>query len=122
MAPMESIPLHSKLIAAVRLDGEGVMILEVAGDISFEAAALLRKDVFALLDKHAVKRLILNLRQVSYLGSGGFGVIIELLRKIPQERGVILTNVHPNVLGVIKVMKLTSIFTVAADDQDALAM
>ena len=119
---MESIPLHSQLITRATKNDRGILLLEVVGEISFEAAAELRNDTFQLLQHHAPKRLVLNLKGVKYMGSGGLGVLVELRRKFSSDDGLVLTNLQPDVLNMVKIMKLSSILTVLADDEAALAL
>ena len=119
---MESIPLHSDLIVSAKKNQQGVLLLEVAGEIDFEAAATLRTETFQLVHDHAPRRLVLNLKGVRYMGSAGLGVLVELRRKFTSDDGLVLTNLQPEVLNMVRIMKLASILTVLADDDAALAL
>ncbi|MGY1781660.1 SpoIIE family protein phosphatase [Geodermatophilus sp. SYSU D01036] len=67
----------------------GGVRLEFAGDVDLAATPVLRDEALRALDGVAAgSRVVLDLRQVSYLASAGVGLVLELIRLAEQRRAV----------------------------------
>ena len=63
----------------------------------------------------------IDISQVRYINSSGLGVFIALLTKFRNEGGeVVLINPSDKVKQTLIITKLTSIFTIVADEAEAL--
>jgi anti-sigma B factor antagonist len=108
------------LVPTARVEGEAV-IAAIRGEIDLHNSPELRRVLLELLEKHAPKRLVLNLAQVPYMDSSAIAVLVEALQKIRKTGGrIFLTDLQPRVKGLLEIARLDSIFIVAKDEADAL--
>ena len=117
MTPLQT---GSNLIPAARKEGDTV-IAQVAGEIDLHNSPEMRGALLNVLLKDQPKKLVLNLAAVPYMDSSAIAVLVEALRKIQRHGGKIcLSNLQPRVKGLLEIARLNSIFTIVADEADAL--
>jgi anti-sigma B factor antagonist len=97
-----------------------VIILECAGRLVFgEEAALLRETVKALLPQN--RKILLNLKNVSYIDSGGLGVLVGLSTSAQAAGGEIkLAELTQRVNQLLQVTKLVTVFDVRDTEKAGL--
>ena len=116
---------ESKDTAAVvqsmrQIDAAAVATLR--GEIDLHNSPGLRTEILDLMNKHAPKRLVLNLAQVPYMDSSAIAVLVEALQKMRKTSGrIFLTNLQPRVKSLLDIARLGSIFTITKDEAEALA-
>jgi len=100
---------------------DGILAFECNGRIVFgEESAMLRDEVKkAVAD--GVKRIVLNLREVNYIDSGGLGTLVALHTTAHNAGGAIkLANLTKRVGDLLQVTKLLTVFNVYDSEYDAL--
>ncbi|MGD0213245.1 MAG: STAS domain-containing protein [Terriglobales bacterium] len=99
---------------------EGVMIVDCSGRLIFgEESASLRDMVKKLLSDNP--RLVMNLREVNHIDSGGLGTLVSLFTTARNAGGAVkLASLSKRVGDLLQVTKLLTIFEVF-DDEDAAA-
>ena len=111
----------SELVPAARKEGDAV-VASVRGEIDLHNSPGLRTEILDLMNKHAPKRLVLNLAQVPYMDSSAIAVLVEALQKMRKINGrIFLTNLQPRVKSLLDIARLGSIFTITKDEAEALA-
>lgn len=111
----------SELVPAARTEGDAV-VASVRGEIDLHNSPGLRTEILDLMNKHAPKRLVLNLAQVPYMDSSAIAVLVEALQKMRKINGrIFLTNLQPRVKSLLDIARLGSIFTITKDEDEALA-
>jgi len=110
---MSSVKLTERVAARVT-------ILDIEGDITvFGGASELRKEVRRLIQDGRIN-IILNLAGVRYVDSSGLGAMVAALTTAIREGGkVALLNVSRNVLELLEITKLTSVFEIYGDERYA---
>ena len=108
------------LSTAIR-DVAGVTVIDLSGRITLgEASGKLRDTVRNLLDS-GVKKMLLNLGDVSYIDSSGLG---ELVSAYTTARGqgctVKLLNVQAKVQDLLQITKLYTVFATFEDEAAAV--
>jgi len=100
---------------------EGVTVVDCSGRIVFgEESAYLRDTVKALLSE--TKRIVLNLRGVSYIDSGGLGTLVSLYTSAQTAGGEIkLAELTQRTSQLLQVTKLVTVFDVKSTEQEAIA-
>ena len=99
---------------------ERVTILDIEGDITiFGGTSELRKEVRRLIQEGHIN-IILNLADVRYVDSSGLGAMVAALTTANRVGGqVALLNVSQNILELLEVTKLVSVFDIYSDERYA---
>jgi anti-sigma B factor antagonist len=99
---------------------DGVLVVDCSGRIVFgEESASLRDTVKNLLVQSP--QVVLNLREVNYLDSGGLGTLVSLYTTARSAGGAVkLASLSQRVGDLLQVTKLLTIFEVF-DDEEAAA-
>ncbi len=100
---------------------EGVIIVDCYGHLVFgEETNLLREQVKGLLPTSP--QIVLNLRDLSYLDSGGMGTLIELFTSTQRAGGCLkLANISKHIRDALTITKLILVFEVFPDEFAAVA-
>ena len=84
--------------------------------LHIEANSLQRK-----LETKLFANLVVDLRNLSYFGSELIGVLIRLARSVTNAQGrAALCSPSPRMLEVLEAMRLTTLWPIFADREDAL--
>ncbi len=99
---------------------EGVLVVDCSGRVVFgEESATLRDTVKKLLAESP--KVVLNLREVNYVDSGGLGTLVSLYTSARNAGGAVkLANLSKRVGDLLQLTKLVTIFEVF-DDEEAAA-
>jgi anti-anti-sigma factor len=96
------------------------LTVRVNGEVDLNNSPHLRTSLLDQVARHSPRRLVMNLAKVSYMDSSGIAVLVELLRRVGKGGKVILTDLQPRVKGLLEIARLTTIFIIAATEQDAV--
>lgn len=104
----------------VRTLNDGIAIVDCAGRIVFgEESSQLRERVKALISQGA--RIVLNLREVTYIDSGGLGTLVSLYTTAQNAGASIkLANLTQRVGDLLQVTKLLTVFDVYETEEEAV--
>ncbi|MGD0824127.1 MAG: STAS domain-containing protein [Terriglobales bacterium] len=99
---------------------EGVLVVDCSGRLVFgEESASLRDMVKKLLSESP--QLVMNLREVNHIDSGGLGTLVSLYTTARNAGGAVkLASLSKRVGDLLQVTKLLTIFEVF-DDEEAAA-
>ena len=99
---------------------DGITIVDCNGRIVFgEEAAALRELVKEIIPKSP--RIVLNLKDVTYIDSGGLGMLVGLYTSAHTATGdVKLANLTQRVNQLLQVTKLLTVFEVHGSVEDAV--
>lgn len=99
---------------------EGVMVVDCSGRLVFgEESASLRDMVKKLLSESP--KLVMNLREVNHIDSGGLGTLVSLYTTARNAGGAVkLASLSKRVGDLLQITKLLTIFEVF-DDEEAAA-
>jgi anti-sigma B factor antagonist len=108
------------LKAAVRQSGN-VNIVDLSGRITLgEGSGLLRNTVKDLVTAGQI-RILLNLKEVSYIDSAGLGEMVGSYASVTNQGGEIkLLNVQSKVDSLLQVTKLYTVFATYTDEDEAV--
>jgi anti-sigma B factor antagonist len=99
---------------------DGVLVVDCSGRIVFgEESASLRDNVKKLLS--GTPKVVLNLRDVNYIDSGGLGTLVSLYTTARNAGGALkLSSLTQRVDDLLQVTKLVTIFEVFENEQAAV--
>ena len=98
---------------------EGVLVVDCSGRVVFgEESASLRDTVKKLLSQNP--KVVMNLREVNYIDSGGLGTLVSLYTTARSAGGAVkLASLSQRVGDLLQVTKLLTIFEVFEDEEKA---
>ena len=98
---------------------DGVMVVDCSGRVVFgEESASLRDTVKKLLAESP--KVVLNLREVNYIDSGGLGTLVSLFTTARNAGGAVkLARLSQRVGDLLQITKLLTIFEVFDDEEVA---
>ena len=99
---------------------DGIVFLEIQGEIDLYASPQLREH-FTELAKGKQHKIIINLKNVTYIDSSGLATFIEAFQKLSAEDGkLVLCNLTETVKGVFEIARLEDVLTIVDTEEDAL--
>ncbi len=102
-------------------DRAGASLVRLQGELTDRSGQDLVDAAKRLLEKDGA-RVILDLGQVSFMGSSGLGDLVKLTAQAnSQGSRIILTNLTPFVSGLLNTTRLDKFFEVCPDVEAALA-
>src|SRR6266699_5664382 len=100
---------------------DDILIVAANGPFSTGEGTLFRNTVKRYSDDGA-RNFILNLGEVSYIDSSGFGELVSLLPTVRNKQGdVKLLNLTAKAKDLLQMTKLLTVFDVYDDESKALA-
>ncbi len=99
---------------------DAILVVDCSGRIVFgEESASLRDTVKKLLGE--TPKVVLNLREVNFIDSGGLGTLVSLYTTARNAGGALkLASLSQRVGDLLQVTKLVTIFEVFDDEQAAV--
>ncbi len=83
----------------------------------------LGQELYDLIDRENLKKIVLNFGNVEFLSSAALGKLISFEKKVRTSKAeLILTNIRPEIYEVFAITKLTKLFKIKDDEADALAV
>ena len=90
-----------------------VLCIRLSGELDHHTADDLRIQATNTIEKHAIRHIVLNLEQLTFMDSSGIGVILGRYKQIKQVHGeMIVCAISPAIQrlfemsGLFKIMKM----------------
>jgi anti-sigma B factor antagonist len=100
---------------------DGLQVLQLAGEIDVYTAPQFREAVNAILNT-GQKHLIIEMSQVSYMDSSGFGTLLSATKRLrPSGGAVTLVNVNRAIERILRITRLDTIFQTYDNVEAAVA-
>ncbi|WP_435010621.1 STAS domain-containing protein [Tundrisphaera lichenicola] len=81
----------------------------------------LRKLLYEPIESRDSPKVAIDLGGIDYLSSTGIALVIGLKRRVEAREGrLVLFQLRPEILDLFSVMKLTTLFTILPDQEQAL--
>ena len=101
-------------------DAEGFTILDVSGEVDVYTAPKLKEALLGVINSGQV-HLIINMEQVTYMDSSGFGTLLGALKRVRPEGGTVnLVNVSSAIERMLNITRLNTIFSVVPSLEEAI--
>ncbi|MCK5241631.1 STAS domain-containing protein [bacterium] len=102
-------------------DQKGITIVDVAGVVDTGTTLLLDEHLSALLREEKYK-LVINLAEVPYVSSAGWGLFISLLQKTREHEGDIkLMAMSQEVRNVFNMLAFSNLISAFLTEEEAIA-
>ncbi len=104
-----------------RREREGITILDLEGRITAGEESAKLRDTLRELAAGGVHDVILNLREVNYIDSTGLGAMVVCYTSLRKLGGRLkLQNLNRRNIELLVFTKLTTVFEILNDEQDAV--
>lgn len=102
------------------VESEGVTLLDIKGEIDLYNAPDIKDTIKNQIDA-GKKKIIINLKDVSYIDSSGIGALISSLSNLKKVGGGLkIIHVYDSVKKVFELTKLTSFFEIFNNEDEAV--
>ena len=100
---------------------DGIAVLDINGEIDLYNAPEIKETIKKQMDG-GLKKVIINLDNVSYIDSSGIGALISSLSNLKKVGGGLkIIKINDTVRKVFELTKLTSFFEIYDSEDEALA-
>jgi stage II sporulation protein AA (anti-sigma F factor antagonist) len=100
---------------------QNVLCVRLAGELDHHTAENLRNQATAIIEKHQISHIILNLEQLSFMDSSGLGVILGRYKQIKNNGGeMVVCSISPAVKRLFEMSGLFKIIRLEESEQNAL--
>lgn len=100
---------------------EGVAILDLKGRLTVGPAATEVREAISKLAGAGQNKIVLNLQHVDYIDSTGLGTLVVCYTALQKAGGGLkLLNVNKRNLELLVLTKLSTVFELFTDEQDAV--
>jgi len=102
-------------------DREGVLILDLNGRLTVGPEVSIFRDRMQKLIDTGSRQIVLDLQQVEYIDSTGLGALVMCYTSLQRAGGAVkLLNLSRRGIQLLVMTKLTTIFEVFDDEQNAI--
>ena len=82
----------------------------------------LEASIMSVIEQSGQIKLVLDFRNVRFLSSAVLGLLIKVSKKVYEDNGQLrLCNINPRIYEIFKITRLTKVFDIYKDTEDALA-
>lgn len=100
---------------------DSVVIFGLSGALVFDAGTRLLRDVLKTAVAGGARACLLDLERLTYLDSGGVGMLVEMYRHVTRQGGQLkLLRPSPCARRVLGITHLTAVFDVFDDEPEAV--
>jgi anti-sigma B factor antagonist len=100
---------------------DGIVVFCVEGDIDINTSPTVKKSFDKVL-KDKKPKVVISLKEVSYVDSSGLATLVEILKNLRSYGGKLkLTNLSSKVKGLFEITKLNKLFDIMEDEMNALS-
>lgn len=101
---------------------EGVLVLALTGELRLGAATGLFRQLIEDAVTLGKNRIVLNLKEISYIDSSGLGELVAAHDRIGKAKGALkLSNLHPRMQQILHSTRLYMIFDIFDTEDGAVA-
>jgi stage II sporulation protein AA (anti-sigma F factor antagonist) len=109
-------------LVQVKLRAKGeTLVVQMRGELDHHAATGLRTEIDTRLAENKIKNVLFNFRDVDFMDSSGFGMILGRYKAVREKGGKVLAcSLRPPVRRVFELGGLTTRIPVFGTEQEAL--
>ncbi len=121
MRPLQSDRIINMSLDIQQREIEGIQILDVKGRLTVGPEATKFRDAIKQLADSGVTQAVLNLQQLDYIDSTGLGGMVICYTTFSKAGGALkLLNLNKRNIELLLLTKLTTVFELFNDEQDAI--
>ena len=99
----------------------GIAVFRMSGDIDINTSPDLKKSFDSAISGKKDK-IVINLKEVSYVDSSGLATLVEILKNMRAYGGKLkLASLSDKVRGLFEITKLDKLFDIVPDEESAVS-
>jgi anti-sigma B factor antagonist len=102
------------------LDGKTKLLTLEMTRLDAAAANALKARVLPLAES-GQDSMVVDLRSVEFIDSGGLGILVNMLKKMGTRSRLVICNMQPNVANTFKLSRMDRVFTIRPSVDEAFA-
>lgn len=100
---------------------QDIPILDVTGEIDIYTTPQFKEAVAAAIDSGG-SNVLINMSNVSYMDSSGFGTLLSATKRLrPLQGGLYLAGCNDSLTRMLQITRLNTVFGVYANEAEAVA-
>lgn len=100
---------------------DNMLKIDLKGEIDHHSALILRDEIDHYIEKHRIKKLLFNFKDVSFMDSSGIGMIIGRYKKLQKKGGEIgVVYLNPKIKKIFEMSGLFNIINYFSDEREAI--
>ena len=108
------------LIINTEIKGD-VLWIRLVGELDHHTAEQLKQQAVKVMEKKAIKHLVLNLESLRFMDSSGLGVILGRYKQIKQHQGeMYVCAISPSIKRLFEISGLFKIIRLESSENSAL--
>jgi len=109
------------LLEVRKQDGVGVVNFTTSRILDQSNVQQLGEEFDELLDKHKLKKLVINFEKINYMSSAVMGKLVALHKKVKQNGGQLrLTNIAQSIYEIFEIMRFDQMFDIRETEDEAV--
>ncbi|MBI3313104.1 MAG: STAS domain-containing protein [Candidatus Omnitrophica bacterium] len=101
---------------------EDIHVIELVGELDFHNSPKLREELLKSIEKQT-KKILVNLKKVSYIDSSGLATFVEALQKSKKSNTrLVLAELETRVRSVFEIAKLDEIFLFVSSEEEGVTL
>ncbi len=103
------------MVESIKTDGKVIVEIKGVDKLTVAVAADVKDELTKIVSSNT-EPFILNLGNIKFIDSTGIGILISAL-KVARERNLklVLSNIQPDVMNLLQLMKLDKVFNIKED-------
>lgn len=108
------------LASRTAMANTAVTVIDMEGELDTATASDLESELQGLFSQGRYK-IVLNMKELVYISSMGFGVLVKFIKQFRENHGDIkITNVRRDVHDIFQLMELHYIFRILKTEEDGI--
>lgn len=109
-------------LTVTQQDGVSLVCFREASVLDAYHVGQVSKDLYALIEKQGLRKLVLDLSSIKMLSSQTLGVLLNMRQKLDQLGGkMVLSGIDPRLYRVFKITHLKDLFEFYETNEEAIA-
>jgi len=105
----------------IKILNNDMIKIDLKGEIDHHASLVIRQDIDNYIEKHKIKKILFNFKDVSFMDSSGVGMIIGRYKKLQNIGGKIgVVNITPKIRRIFQVSGLFNLINHFNDEKEAI--
>lgn len=106
---------------SITLLNSDIMKVDLKGEIDHHSSIVIREEIDSYIEKHRIKKILINFKNVTFMDSSGIGMIIGRYKKLQKLGGKIgVVNLSPKIKSIFQMSGLFNLVSCFSSEKEAI--